>query len=120
MVARRAGQALRVAPDPMARVVSWSTTETWIMDAECVGQHFASDYAYGSKMGAQVFTEIFCHHCDVISECADFAEKNGEVVGVWGGVDLTLKYARRESSRRAQANGRTAERIPPVTEDSQR
>ena len=120
MVARRVGQALRIAPNPMARVVTWSTTETWITDAECVGQHFASDYAYGSVTGAQKFIKIFCHHCKVISECADFAEKNGEVVGVWGGVDLTPRYARREYSRRAQANGRTAERVTPVTEDSQR
>jgi WhiB family redox-sensing transcriptional regulator len=43
-----------------------------------------------------------CASCPVRAECASFAEANGEMFGVWAGVDRSALSRRRPSPRRTR------------------
>ncbi len=44
----------------------------------------------------------FCRSCKVETECYDFADKNNEKHGIWGGVDFGKSARTRRSQRRKE------------------
>lgn len=76
--------------------------ENWRLDAACFGQ--VTDLFYpepGTKGAAKQANEVkaFCRICSVTSDCLEYALKNEEVFGIWGG--LTPKE--REKIRRERS-----------------
>lgn len=43
----------------------------------------------------------YCARCPVIDECDEYAERNGETHGVWGGRDRTPRRHRGSTAKRA-------------------
>lgn len=64
-------------------------SEKWWKSAACLGQDTEMFYPEpGTKGAAKQASEVkvFCKVCSVCSECLDYALKNGEVFGIWGGL----------------------------------
>lgn len=62
--------------------------ENWRLDAACIGQ--VTDLFYpepGTKGAAKQANEIksFCRICTVSEDCLEYALKNEEDFGIWGG-----------------------------------
>lgn len=63
--------------------------ETWRLNAACNGQDTEFFYPIPGVKGAAKQTleaKAFCKVCTVSSECLEYALKNEEAFGIWGGT----------------------------------
>lgn len=69
--------------------------EEWMESAKCKDR---SSYFFTEHLPAvearklQIIAKAICMQCEVKSECADYAIRNNEEYGIWGG--LTVKELR--------------------------
>jgi WhiB family redox-sensing transcriptional regulator len=65
------------------------TENNWFTKAACLGQDTELFYPIPGTKGAVKQAEevkAFCRICDVKNECLEYAIKNEEVFGIWGGT----------------------------------
>ena len=60
------------------------------------------DLFFSSEPGDIARAQGICASCPVRAECASSAEANGEMYGVWAGVDRSALSRRRPSPRRTR------------------
>jgi WhiB family redox-sensing transcriptional regulator len=74
--------------------------ENWKDDAACIG--LDQDLFFGTandKLGKEKREEVIrlCNSCPVKDKCYDYARKNHEIFGIWGGVDFTRSRRQRQA-----------------------
>jgi WhiB family redox-sensing transcriptional regulator len=65
------------------------SNENWRLNAACLGQDTEMFYPEpGTKGAVKQANDVkaFCNICTVKSECLEYALKNDEAFGVWGGL----------------------------------
>ena len=78
--------------------------EGWQEDANCLG---VDPDLFFPELGASTReAKEVCRGCVVRQDCLEFALRNGEKFGIWGG--LSERERRRLRRQRAQAGRRTA------------
>lgn len=80
---------------------NWGLTpEPWIDQAIC---HQTDPEAFFPDQGGSVhLAKAVCVNCPVAQECLEFALRNGELFGIWGGMTY-LERRRLRRHRRAVA-----------------
>jgi WhiB family redox-sensing transcriptional regulator len=58
----------------------------WRLRAACLGQDTDQWFPEGNEPLA-IAAKLVCARCPVADECLSWAQANGEIWGIWGGLD---------------------------------
>lgn len=85
--------------NPMASLVDLVIIpETWIQDALCAQVGGDDHFAHRADVAAVRRAKDVCARCDVAAQCLEYALRNNETRGVWGGkTAMQLRRMRRQS-----------------------
>lgn len=80
----------------------------WMRRGSCVGEPAEFWFPIAGRPSAQITEEAkrICAGCEVRSECLDYAMRNGEHYGTWGGMTVAERRRlrrKRSLSRRSVA-----------------
>lgn len=73
--------------------------EPWTERAICGPQQADEWFPEVSARDAAKRTKEFCRNCPVKAQCLDFALRNNEQFGIWGGTSVTERRLLRRAQR---------------------
>lgn len=79
---------------------TFANTEHWTGEASCAEVGHGGDFWFVEKGGSVKDAKTICRDCPVRSECLQYALKNRESFGIWGGL---TQGERRRLERRGAA-----------------
>lgn len=64
-------------------------SQDWMKDANCIDKteyFFTENLPKSQAHRLEIIAKSICRNCKVRSECLDYAIRNGEQYGIWGGL----------------------------------
>jgi WhiB family redox-sensing transcriptional regulator len=94
-----------MTPEPPKTELRKEATSDWRSHANCIGVDPELFFPISStglgRMQAQAAKQV-CGACPVARECARWALRQGELYGIWGGLDEEDRRAARRAIRRSR------------------
>ena len=73
----------------MAELALVDPEAKWMSDASCRGMDFSVFFPDPGRSDAARMAKEICKSCPVKDRCLEFANNNGIMYGIWGGLSVT-------------------------------